>query len=110
MKDVTWINAAGTEMQGSDWGDAGMKCFGMLIDGRAQPTGIRRPGEDITILVVVNSHHDLVRFTLPECTNGKSWVLLLDTNVPERQDRQVFAIGDAYDVTQRSLLLFALQS
>ncbi len=108
VKDVTWINASGTEMQGSDWGDPAMRCFGMLIDGRAQPTGIRRPGSDVTVLIVVNAHHDLVRFTLPECTNGGSWELVLDTNVPERADGQRFAIGETYDVTGRSLLVFAL--
>ncbi|GAC1339472.1 MAG: glycogen debranching protein GlgX [Acetobacteraceae bacterium] len=110
VKDVTWINASGGEMQGGDWGDAGMKCFGMLIDGRAQPTGIRRPGSDVTVLLVVNAHHDLVKFTLPDCTNGKAWELVLDTNVPERDDTQIFPIGEAYDVTERSLLLLALRS
>ena len=45
-----------------------------------------------------------------DCTNGKAWELVLDTNVPERDDAQTFAIGETYDVTQRSLLLFALQS
>ena len=110
VKDVTWINAGGAEMQSRDWGDAGMKCFGMLIDGRAQATGIRKPGSDTTMLIVMNAHHDLVTFTLPECTNGKEWELVFDTNVPERDDVQSFAIGEGYDVTQRSLLLFALKS
>jgi isoamylase len=36
VKDVTWINASGREMQNSDWEDGKMHCFGMLIDGRAQ--------------------------------------------------------------------------
>jgi glycogen operon protein len=82
----------------------------MLIDGRAQPTGIRRPGSDVTMLIVVNAYHDLVQFTLPDCTNGKGWELVLDTNVPERDDGQRFAIGEGYDVTGNSLLLFALRS
>ncbi len=110
VRDVTWINASGGEMQGSDWGDASMKCLGMLIDGRAQATGVRRPGQDTTMLIVVNSHHDLVTFTLPECTNGTGWELVLDTNVPDRDDAQRFAIGETYDVTGRCLLLFALTS
>jgi len=110
VKDVTWINASGAEMEGREWGDPGMKCFGMLIDGRAQATGIRKPGSDTTILIVLNAHHDLVTITLPDCTNGKAWDLVFDTNVPDRDDRQSFAIGDTYDVTSRSLLLFALQS
>jgi glycogen operon protein len=110
VKDVTWINASGAEMEDGDWGDPSMKCFGMLIDGRAQATGIRKPGSDTTLLIVLNAHHDLVTITLPNCTNGKTWDLILDTNVPDRDDLQSFGIGDTYDVTSRSLLLFALVS
>ena len=108
VRDVTWINASGAAMRGGEWGNDGMKCFGMLIDGRAQATGIKRPGSDVTMLIVANAHHDVVRFTLPECTNGTGWELVLDTNVPQREDGQHFAIGAVYDVTDRSLLLFAL--
>jgi isoamylase len=36
VKDVTWINANGAELQEGEWDDACMKCFGMLMDGRAQ--------------------------------------------------------------------------
>ncbi len=110
VKDVTWINASGAEMEHGDWHNPGMKCFGMLIDGRAQATGIRKPGSDTTMLIVLNAHHGLVTFTLPECTNGRAWELVFDTNVPDRNDWQSFAIGDTYDVTGGSLLLFALQS
>ena len=110
VKDVTWINASGAEMEDRDWGDPGMKCFGMLIDGRAQATGIRKPGSDTTMLIVLNAHHDLVTFVLPDCTNGMAWELVFDTNVPDRDDRQSFLIGDPYHVTSRSLLLFALVS
>jgi len=110
VKDVTWINASGDEMEGSDWGDPRMKCFGMLIDGRAQATGIRKPGSDVTMLIVANAHHDMVTFTLPDCTDGQAWDLVFDTNVPERDDAQRFAIGETYDVTNNSLLLFALKA
>src|SRR6202012_912459 len=33
IRDVTWINANGSEMQEANWKDAGMKCFGMLGGG-----------------------------------------------------------------------------
>ncbi len=44
VKDVTWINADGKEMQQANWDDANLKCFGMMMDGRAQVTGIRKRG------------------------------------------------------------------
>jgi glycogen operon protein len=67
-------------MSGTDWEDRNMRCFGMLIDGRAQPTGIRQRGTEASLLLVLNAHHDLVDFTLPTHAGGQSWSLLVDTN------------------------------
>jgi isoamylase len=109
VKDLTWINASGQEMRKEDWEDANMHCFGMLIDGRARLTGVAQRGTEATMLLVLNSHHDLVQFTLPGEAGGESWRLLIDTNVPEKDDKQAFKIGDVYGVTGRSLLLFVLE-
>ncbi|HVJ54900.1 MAG TPA: glycogen debranching protein GlgX [Aliidongia sp.] len=108
VKDVTWINANGAEMQAADWADDNMRCFGMLMDGRAQATGIRQRGQDATMLMILNAHHDMVRFTLPECVGGRRWSLLIDTNIPDGEGES-FETGDSYDVTARSLLLFGLE-
>jgi glycogen operon protein len=110
VKDVTWINASGTEMTADEWTDGNMRCFGMVMDGRAQPTGIGRRGEDATLLMVLNGYHDLVRFTVPVHPGGKSWKLLIDTNVPTYEAPAPFSTGEVYDVTARSLLLFALET
>ena len=59
VKDVTWINASGAEMQEENWKDTATRCFGMLMDGRAQSTGIRQRGKDATLLWVLNAHHDV---------------------------------------------------
>jgi len=109
IKDVTWINAAGTEMQDEHWADGLMHCFGMMLDGRAQATGIRRPGEDASLLLVFNSHSDIVEFALPEPAGGGEWQLLADTNLDEAGDG-MFRPGHKYKVTDRSFLLFALSS
>lgn len=110
VKDVTWVNASGAEMQDGDWQDPRMKCFGMLIDGRAQATGIRKPGSDTTMLLVLNAHHDMVSFTLPACANGKAWNLVLDTADLSLVAAESFLIGNEYMVTARSFLVFALES
>ena len=110
VKDVTWINASGAEMPDEDWADENMHCFGMLMDGRAQPTGVRKRGDDRTMLVIFNSHHDVVNFTLPESAGHATWTLLIDTNVVEHPGEEEFATGQAYQVTGRSVLVFALDS
>ena len=107
VKDVTWINANGSEMQDQQWKDAGMKCFGMLIDGRAQVTGIRKRGDNATVLLVLNSFQGAVGFKLPEVPEAKAWRLLLDTNMPEQLSS--FTFGQSYEVTGRSFLAFLLE-
>jgi glycogen operon protein len=84
-----------------------MRAFGMLIDGRAQTTGIRKRGSEATMLLVMNAWHELVRFTLPSCEGGRTWTRLVDTNAPDAGERR-FEFGEPYDVTGRSLLLFVL--
>jgi glycogen operon protein len=108
VKDLTWINASGSEMQADNWSDAGMRCFGMIMDGRAQPTGVRQRGTEATMLLILNGHFDLVEFTLPTAPGGKVWTRLIDTNVPQDEETPTFKVGEVYGVTARSLLLFSL--
>jgi isoamylase len=110
VREVIWINASGEEMQDDQWNDSNMRCFGMVLDGRAQSTGIKRAASDATLLMVMNAHHDLVQFTLPEVNGGHRWLCLIDTNVPEREDLPAFENGYKYGATGRSLLLFALET
>jgi isoamylase len=109
VKDVTWINANGSEMQPEDWESGNTRCFGMMVDGRARATGLKKRGEDASLLIVLNGYHDLVEFTLPACAGGDSWELLVDTNLEEMPEKHEFVTGDVYVVTGRSLLLFAFR-
>ncbi len=70
IKDVTWVKPIGDEMDQAAWDDADTRCIGVLLDGRAQVSGIRRRGADATVLVVLNSYHDGVPFTLPAVPAG----------------------------------------
>jgi isoamylase len=106
VKDVTWINANGAEMREENWRDGTTRCLGMVMDGRAQSTGISQRGRDATLLWVLNAHHDVVLFTLPECGGDSDWSLLLDSNKPAAPEGR-FGSGSVYEVTARSMLLFA---
>ena len=104
------FTSAGREMSYGDWIDRRLRCLGMLIDGRAQATGIATPGSDITVLLVLNANADLLPFTLPDCSAGKTWARILDTTEPEATEGDKYPIGFVYPATGRSLVLFALNA
>jgi glycogen operon protein len=115
IKDATWLTPAGAEMTPQQWQDPAAKCFGVLLDGRAQTSGIRRRGSEATLLLIFNAHHDVVVFTLPKVAGGREWRRLVDTNLPEDEDEErnggtAFKFGHRYEVTGRSLLLYVLRS
>jgi isoamylase len=113
VKDSTWLTPVGEEMTPNHWQDPAAKCLGLLLDGRAQTSGIRRRGSEATLLLIVNAHHDVVVFTLPEVAGGRDWSRLVDTNLPgedeDPEDAVRFDFGHRYEVTGRSLLLFVLR-
>lgn len=61
------------------------------------------------MLIVMNSFEGPVDFTLPKFEGGR-WNLLIDTNIADDTPGKAFAIGSNYQVTGRSLLLFAADS
>jgi glycogen operon protein len=109
VKDLTWITAAGDEMQQSHWDDPLARSFGMLIDGRARPSGVRQRGTEATLFIVMNAYHDFVEFTLPVASGGGGWTLVLDTNSIQGTHTFEGAPGDRYGVTARSLAMFVLR-
>ena len=106
IKDVTWISPTGEEMTPENWEDGNTRCFAMMLDGRAQPSGIRKRGEETTLFVIFNSWQDVVKFTLPAPGDGTGWTLLADTNMSDSTEEPTFEAGHVYEITARSLVLF----
>ncbi|OTJ58498.1 glycogen debranching enzyme, partial [Pseudomonas aeruginosa] len=109
VKDVTWLAPGGEEMTEEHWHDEHARCLGVLLDGRAQPTGILRSGEDATLLLILNAYHDAVSFRLPEVAEGSGWTCLLDTQRPEDPLGERYPFASEFLVGGRSFLLFELQ-
>ena len=109
VKDVSWLTPAGVEMTEANWNDGNGRCLGVLLDGRAQETGIRRVGSDSTLLIILNAHTEVVPFTLPAALGGSRWVRLIDTSDPDGEALALRDFGHAYGVKGQSLLLFVLQ-
>ncbi len=105
LREVSWIAPTGGPMQQGDW-DGG-RCFAMLLDGRAQRTGIRKRGQEATLLLIFNGGPDAVPFTLPPCNGGGVWRMVLDT-AADHAEEKVLLVGDALDMGPQTLKLLLL--
>jgi isoamylase len=106
IRDVVWVNANGGEMTETDWESNWVKCFGVVLDGRARKTAMARHGEDDSVLIIMNSYEgSSVDFKLPHTTAGPRWSLLLDTSV-EGESNASFQFDRLYKVPARPFLLF----
>ncbi len=110
VTELRWVSPSGEDLTTDQWNDDHMRCFGLVLDGRARETNIPRPGADATLLWVLNAHHDVVEFTLPDSPGNMHWSCLVDTNNPAPASLPVLRPREAYLVTGRSSLLFALES
>jgi glycogen operon protein len=108
VKDVTWFDPSGSEMQSEQWHDGIAKCVQMLLDGRAQATGIRKKGSDLTLLLMFNAHHATVEFTFPE-VSGRVWKLLVETSDIDRQHPHL-EFAATHELEGRSLALWEIRS
>ncbi|RVU20780.1 glycogen debranching protein GlgX [Methylobacterium oryzihabitans] len=109
VKDVSWLRPDGQEMAPENWNDGAARSLAVLLDGRAQTSGLHVRGAEATVLLLFNAYHDVVQFRLPEVVGGDGWMRLLDTNLPDTQDLSRFDAGADYDVTGRSILMFVLR-
>ncbi len=91
------------------WHDQHARCLGVLMDGRAQPTGILRSGGDATLLLMLNAGHEGLDFILPKTAQGRDWQFLLDTAELPREHEHSWAFGAAYPLGARVLALFTLR-
>jgi glycogen operon protein len=80
----------------------------MLLDGRAQATGIRKRGSDLTLLLMFNAHHEPVEFTFPE-VSGRVWKLLAETSDVEREHPHL-EFAATHQLEGRSLALWEIRS
>jgi isoamylase len=110
LADVQWLSPSGAALTLEQWNDPGMRCFGLVIDGRAQATGIRKLASDATLLLICNAYHDVVDFTLPDIPGPELPDIPTPMRLCGRSCRNFIAATSSNQVTGRSLLLFALQT
>ncbi|MBV9603087.1 MAG: glycogen debranching protein GlgX [Chloroflexi bacterium] len=112
IKDLTWFKLDGTEIQDEDWTDGEMRWLAMRLAGEAiderEPEGARISDE--TLLMLLNTHHEEQKFTLPESGGSDAcvWERLMNTRQPgpPAPSAEFHGVGATYALSPRALALF----
>jgi isoamylase len=104
--DITWLRPDGNEMTPEEWNAGWVRCIGFELNGRTldDVNGVGEPVRDETFLILLNPHHEPIRFFMPR-RDGTAWELLMDSALPEKTDKPVLAAGQFYDLIARSTAL-----
>ncbi len=79
--DIQWLRTDGQEMAQEEWHTGWVRCIGLKLNGQTLDD-VNGAGElirDDTFLILLNPHHEPVRFTLPPPREGTAWEMLVDT-------------------------------
>ena len=109
-ESVRWFRSDGKDMATDDWETGGwMRTLGMYLYGQApeiaDAEGRRVPDDDF--LLLLNAHHEIVEFRIPEALAKSKWRLELDTARPEAAED---AAPDVLRMESRSMVVLRAKS
>ena len=108
IKDIVWLQRDGKEMTDQEWNQEFARSLGVLLSGDAADE-IDERGQlirDGNFVILMNAHHEEIRFTLPTRTPDAGWVTLVDTSCQTTQRvKRFYTAGDTYPLQARSLAL-----
>ena len=113
IKDLSWFRPDGEEMTEDDWNQGYVRCLGVRLAGDRieEKDHLGNPIHDDTFLLLINAHHEPIRFTLPPHPANVQWQLVLDTVqdvVPALAP--LMPEGNHYDLQARSLALMQVET
>jgi glycogen operon protein len=103
VPDVRWIHKSGLEMDEEKWRDPGTRSLGMLLDGRAVAPN---DPNNVPLLIVFNSYHEIVRFTLPAHNGVGHWRRILSTTAARKHTYRGTEPGGKVRLAPRSLFVW----
>ncbi len=113
-KDITWFTPKGEEMSDEGWHGPELRAIAMRLAGDAlnDVDDQGNPVADDTLLILLNAHHEEVKFRLPSLPKKKAWNLVINTRYPlgKPPRRRYCRSGHRLTVSARSLVLMRAES
>jgi glycogen operon protein len=108
IKDIVWLQPDGREMTDQEWNQQFARSLGVLLSGEAADELDERGKlvRDSTFVILMNAHHEEIRFNLPTRNLHAGWVALVDTSFETSENaNRFYPAGDVYPLQARSLAL-----
>jgi glycogen operon protein len=108
VKDVLWLNSGGKEMSEEEWRDPSVHCLGMFLSGQGlnELDERGRRVSDSDFLILLNSYHEDVAFTLPAFQPSSRWIAWMDTSRGNGlRPGDTYDAGAVYPLQARSLVV-----
>jgi len=114
IRDIIWLDPAGTEMSEEQWRQSFARSLGMYLSGSAidEHDEQGRVITDSDFLLLLNAHHEALEFRLPLEPAAAQWVLRFDTagEEPFLEIGPAFRAGVSYGLGGRAVALFEARS
>jgi glycogen operon protein len=104
LSDIAWLTPQGTRMTDADWNVGYAKSLAVFLNGEAitEPDRRGRRITDDSFLLLINAHHETIKFTIPE-DYGDMWLTEIDTAMPITVDTPLCRAGEGVPVAGRSM-------
>ncbi len=113
VKDITWLTPLGEEMTDEEWSQSFARCLGLILAGGAIEEYDDRGNlvKDDNFILLLNSHHETIPFTLPAEPANARWEVLVDTSVENGFDAEgrFYHSCAEYPLKKRSFVLLRQQ-
>ena len=111
-RDIVWLRPDGQEMTDEEWGSGWVRCLGVMLNGETIDH-VDEKGErvvDDTFMILLNCHHEAIKFFVPAGPQNRAWAMVIDTNRPEvAAHSETVESGEPVELVRQSLVLLREQ-
>jgi glycogen operon protein len=110
VTDIVWIRPDGGEMTDEEWSAGWVRCLGVMLNGETLDH-LDESGErilDDTFLIMLNCHHEPIKFYPPAPPVNRPWEVIIDTNRPDLVPADhAMNSGEPLELERMSLVVMA---
>jgi isoamylase len=107
VRDIAWYGSDGHEMNEDEWNSKWIRSLALMFNGETLDVVddvMGQPIVDDTFLILINSYHEGVEYTLPKSPHDRGWEFVLDTAKGDDPFKDG-NVGESRILTGRSLVL-----